>query len=556
MIWSGLARAGARTALVAVLGTATVAAWQARPPAPGGARISGTVKNAADDAPLSRARVVAQTTPASDPHVALTGADGKYVIADLPPGSYTISVTRSGYAAQTYGSARQPDGLPVPIAAGQTATTIDFALVSARAITGRILDEDGTPFAGAIVRALVSRSQAGSDTLIELAAAATDDRGEFRLHGLAPGQYYVSASDPAFERVASSRGVRRYSSTYHPGVPFADQAKPVTVSGTGPEPRVEFKLQLIPPARVAGRLVAEDGKPLLNGAIIMSPSEGEGVPMVPPDDPSVLPDGTFSFGHVVPGRYDIRARGQTTPEGSALFGVFSLEVLGADVEGIFMTLRQGALLDGTIAVDARRGTKPPQFATLRVRAPFIDGHTFGDALTGIVRPDSQFTLRGLMRGQHQLVIDGLPEPWAVKSVHYRGRDITDQEIQITGKEQMRDVRITITDVSATVSGVVTNPKETPLANAGVLVFPKAAIFWTRTSRRMRAAYTDQAGRFRISGLPPGDYLAVAAPSVDESDLGRRSRLQALQEIAVPFSLDSDDAGASITLQMFTGAGTR
>ena len=64
---------------------------------------------------------------------------------------------------------------------------------------------------------------------------------------------------------------------------------------------------------------------------------------------------------------------------------------------------------------------------------------------------------------------------------------------------------------------------------GVLVFPRSAILWTRTSRRMRAAYTDERGRFRISGLPPGEYMAVAARSVGESDLGRRSRLLELQE---------------------------
>ena len=548
-----------RTALVAMVSWATVTAWQAPAPAPATlrtAQISGTVKNAADDSPLSRARVVALSNASPDPHVALTAGDGKYVIANLPPGSYTVSVTRSGYAPQTYGSSRQPDGVPITLAAGQASATVDFALVAGRAITGRILDEDGSPFAGAIVRALAARSQAGADTLVAVVGAETDDRGEFRLHSLAPGQYYVSASDPAFESVVSARGTRRYSPTYHPGVPFADQAKPVTVNPTGPEPRVEFKLQLVPPARVAGRLVAEDGKPLLNGAIIMSPSGDEGVPMVPPGDPLILPDGNFSFGHVAPGHYQIRARGQTTPDGNALFAAFTVEVLGADLEGIALTLREGARLEGTIVTDARRGAMPPALTLLRVRAPLVDGHSFGDSLTGGVQGDGRFALRGLMRGQHQIVIDGLPEPWALKSVHYRGRDITDYEIQIAGQEQMRDLRITITDVSATVTGVVRNAKDTPIPNAAVLVFPRSPIFQTRTSRRMRAAHTDEKGRFRVSGLPPGEYLAVAGSSVDASDLGRRSRLQALQEVGVPFRLETEDAEARVTLQLFHGAGTR
>jgi hypothetical protein len=71
--------------------------------------------------------------------------------------------------------------------------------------------------------------------------------------------------------------------------------------------------------------------------------------------------------------------------------------------------------------------------------------------------------------------------------------------------------------------VVTNPNATPVAQRRRARVSERPAFWTRTSRRMRAAYTDQDGRFRVSGLPPGEYMAVAAPSVDESDLGRPSR---------------------------------
>src|SRR5262249_26889546 len=151
-----------------------------------------------------------------------------------------------------------------------------------------------------------------------VASGQTDDRGEFRLFGLGPGSYYVSAQDPAFRSVSSPRGVQHYSPTYYPGTPFADQAKTIAVA-TGDPARIEFRLHLVPPARVSGQLVTYDGKPLLSGSVIMSPLGGQGVPMVPPEDITMLPDGHFQFGHVVPGRYQIRARGQTDPAGAALF---------------------------------------------------------------------------------------------------------------------------------------------------------------------------------------------------------------------------------------------
>lgn len=547
MTWMRLARAVSGMAFAALLASGPAAANRQAPsaPVPAAAQIAGTIRNV-DGAPVGRARIVAVAGDA-EPRVALSAGDGKYALTDLPAGSYTITVTRTGFATQTYGQSRTLAGTPVAVTAAQQITNIDFALVSAGHISGRILDEDGSPFAGARVEALTSRFENGMDTLVSAGSSESDDRGEFRIHGLPPGQYYVSAADPAFRSVATAKGVLRYAPTYYPGVPFADQARRVVVPETGAAPAIEFRLKIVPPARVSGQLFSHDARELLNGAIIMAPLDGEGVPMVPPEDPSILPDGRFSFGHVVPGHYQIRARGQTDPAGAALFGVFSLEVMGTDIAGIRMTLRPGAVIEGTLAVEPRRGTKPPPLHTLRVRAPFVDGNAFGDALTGTVQPDGAFALRGVMKGSHQITVDGLQPPWVLKEVLYRGGNITDRALDVNEKEQLRGLRITISDQSSAVSGVVQNRRERPVANAGVLVFPRAPLFWMRTNRRMRVAYTDSLGRFTVPGLPAGEYLAVASMMVDESDLGRRERLQALQAIATPFRLDSDDSQATMTL---------
>jgi hypothetical protein len=555
----------ARTALTAALWSAVVAGQQTapppqlpaqppsttQPPPPGRAgsgtgQVRGVIRSASDDKPIARARVSVVSDALPEPRVTISGADGRYAIGDLPAGAYIVSATRTGYAPQTYGQGRTITGTPVAVADAQQAA-VDLTLTPGGFIVGRVLDEDGTPFAGAEVEALVSRFEAGADMLFSVSAAQTDDRGEFRLFGLAPGSYYVSAADPAFRRVSTPKGVFRYSPTYHPGTTQADQAKPVVVTGTGEPSRVEFRLSLIPPARVEGQLLTHDGRQLLSGAIIMSPLEGDGVPMVPPEEPAIFPDGRFSFAGVVPGRYQIRARGITDPFGAALFAVFSVDVRGIDVSGIKMTLRPGAILEGRLAVENTRGSKPPLPGTVRVRAPFIDGSSFGDALTGTVQPDGTFALRGIMRGSHQLVVDGLEPPWVLRSITHQGTDITDLQLDFAEREHRRDVRVTITDAASEVSGVVENPRKRPIAHAGVLIFSKTPLFWMRTNRRMRIAYTDQEGRFSVSGLPAGEYVAVTARSVDESDLGRRSRLEVLKDVGVSFRLPTDDARAALTL---------
>src|SRR6185503_13846051 len=129
------------------------------------------------------------------------------------------------------------------------------------------------------------------------------------------------------------------SATHYPGTALADQARTVNVTAAGDAPRIEFRLKLVPPARVAGQLVAAEGRPLLSGTIIMTPLEGEGVPMIPPEDLRLFPDGRFVFNGVMPGRYQIRARAQTDADSAAVFAAFSIDVIGSDVEGIRMTLR-------------------------------------------------------------------------------------------------------------------------------------------------------------------------------------------------------------------------
>jgi hypothetical protein len=186
-----------------------------------------------------------------------------------------------------------------------------------------------------------------------------------------------------------------------------------------------------------------------------------------------------------------------------------------------------------------------------VRAPSVDGSSFGDTLTGTVQSDGSFALRGVIKGGHQIVVDGLQPPWVVKEILYGGSAITDRVLDVNEQEQVRGVRITINDLCSEVAGVVQDKRNRPVANAGVLVFSSMPLHWMRTSRRMRVAYTDDRGRFSITGLPAGEYLAVASMEINEGDLGRHDRLRALQPLGTAVRLATDDALATVTLHLVT-----
>jgi hypothetical protein len=543
--------ASALAGLLACLSVVTQAAVPSQRPPVGAAtaQISGTIRNAADDKPIARARVVATSNVLEEPRATITNSDGTYALTDLPAGAYKVSATHTGFATRVYGQGRAIDGSPVAVGPGQHVGNIDLALGTGAVIAGRILDEDGAPFAGALVEALLTHVESGTTSLYSVATSQTDDRGEFRLFGLGAGEYYVSAQDPAFRAVSSPKGVLHYSPTYYPGTPLADQAKRLAVGAGADPPRIEFRIQVVAPARISGQLLTFDGRQLASGTVVMSSIEGDGVPVAQPEHITMLPDGRFTFEQVLPGHYQIRARGVTDSAAASLFAVYPIEVLGTDVDGIALTLRPGALVEGRVGVENKHGTKPPALTLLRVRAPSVDGNTFGDALTGTVQTDGSFSIRGVMNGSHQIVVEGLEPPWVLKSVMLHGADVTDLEVPLTPFEQIHDLRVTITDAGSDVSGVVQNASNLPVADIAVMVFSKVPLFWLRTNRRMRVTYTDREGRFSVPGLPAGEYLAVASESIDERDLGRRDRIQALQRYAVPFRLAADDAKATVTVHL-------
>src|SRR5258708_8572099 len=84
--------------------------------------------------------------------------------------------------------------MPVTIADAQAAANTDLRLIRGGVITGAVLEEDGEP----LVRALVSVQRyqyvQGQRQLTPAGADQTDDRGQYRVFGLPPGDYYVSVS--------------------------------------------------------------------------------------------------------------------------------------------------------------------------------------------------------------------------------------------------------------------------------------------------------------------------------------------------------------------------
>ena len=506
------------------------------------ASVTGIVRAAATQAPVARARVTLSSDKLPAPRVAITGADGRYAFDKLPPGVFTVQASASGYAARAHG--QQSTGAPATIRIGeaQQVSQIDIDLPAAGVIVGRILDEDQRPFVGASVEALAPRTENAQPTLVSMARTVTDDRGEFRLAGLLEGHYYVSAFDPAFAEAGDETGRLFYTATYYPGVVQLEEAQRVAVTpGAEPRATIVFALKIVRPARVSGLIATPDRKQLTSGAVIMTPVHGEGLSSVPSDDVTIKPDGRFTFRNVAPGRYQVMARAQTEPQGVTWFSAYRLLVEGRDIAHIDLALSPGAIVAGMVTFEGREARPPRGVAGIRVRAPFVDGSTFGDALTGDVGADGRFRIRGVMSGRHYLTVEGLAHPWVLKDVRWRGEDVTDRPLDFDARQVIEDVQVTVTDVANEVRGTVKDSRGRPVPDALVAVFPLAPQFWTRGSRRFAVLRSDASGQYSVRGLPAGEYRAFASLDVDESEIHRRELLEEFSERGQPLNLGSPQA---------------
>ncbi len=513
---------------------------RAEPPPMLTARIAGVVTAADTRGALARVRVVLTSDRLSLPRVTLTDAGGRYAFDRLPRGIYQMTFSRSGFLTRQFDAA-------IDLAERQQMDAVNVALERGRVIEGRILDEDATPLAGARVQALRPTIEQGTRTFASFATATSDDLGRFRLTGLLGGTYLVAAHDPAFERAGDDRGAITYPPTFYPGVSTADAAVAVRAELSPNEHPIEFLLRLVRPVKVSGRLISHDRKPLLNAAVIMSPQLETRLLGPSVGQADIRPDGVFTFGNVPPGHYVIRARGETERDGPSLFATFTVGVQARDVGQIEMTLTPGATVQGQLAIESRHGFSPPALRPLRVRAPMADGSAFGDTLTGTLGSSGAFRLSGLIAGSHLFMIEGLTFPWCLTEARVQGRNVADTGFDVDGSQEYRNVRLLLTDTAAGVSGVVSVPAGTMLADVLVVVFPADPLKRAVPLRFIRTGRVAANGTYRIIDLVPGEYRIAAVPGLTETDALNPAKLAPLVDASTPVALREAQI-ASVPLQ--------
>jgi hypothetical protein len=575
-----------------------------RPPTIGTASVSGRVVTDEPGAPPVRRAVVSLTGDGLRPNRgAITDDEGRFRIESLPAGRFTLTVSRSSFITSAYGASRPGrPGTPLVVRDGEAVAGLVVRLWRGAALAGVIRDETGAPLEGIPVTAVPARAASGpARSTLSNNGAVTNDLGEFRLFGLVPGTYVISATPtatspgairamPDAEVDAALASLARrtpasaiaptrtlpsappptfdYAPIFYPGTPSRGQATPVTLSPGAEQVGLDFALQRVATVTVEGAVSRTDGQPAAGAAVqlVEAVVTGPFAPATPLLFGAVTgSDGRFRIARVTTGAYHILARaggwsGSAPPpmpvatlpvaDGSpGLWAAADVSVADRDVTGLELALQPGRTLAGRVRFEGSQ--PPPDPASLHVSLvpPSVLAQPSGtpirtlqSVMSARVRGDGTFEVPGVGPGLYSLRVSapGL-DGWWLRSAIRSGRDLLDGHIDVDSSTDLDNVLITFADRRTTLSGTLQTPAGVPVTDVYVIVFAADPRHWGPASRRVQAARPASDGRFSFIGLPAGAYRLAAVVDIEQDHWQEPAFLTLAAPGSIPVTLAEGDA---------------
>lgn len=513
------------------------------PPAKTGtSRIRGRAVASDNGQAVRRASIRLSSPEIPQGRSATTDQDGRYEFRDLPAGRYTVSAMKTGYVTISFGQRRPNEpGRPLDLADRQVAEKVDFVLPRGGIITGRVLDEFGEPLANAMVQPMMLRMVNGEQRPMPSGPqATTPDTGEFRLWGLAPGDYFIAVNARAWNFGDQSDDRSGYLPTYYPGTPSVAEAQPVSIAVGQTASGVDVMLTPARTARISGTAINSKGQPIRGGSVMVMPQAPAARMIGMGGGGPIRPDGTFVINGVAPGEYTLRGNAPPSAPGSpAEVLMATVSVAGEDVTGVVLTPLQPTKITGKITLDPPSGWLQPSMVRV-MASPKEPGQAFFGPGGGppVVHDDFTFELPGspgtmLIRA---MPMQPTPTTWTLKSVRLDNQEVIDSGVEIVAGRDLAGLEIVLTNRVQIVSGLVTNAKGETAPDATVLIFSQNREQRT-TGRFAGTGRLDQNGRYTVRNLPTGDYFAVALDYVDPNRrFGDPQYLEELSQVAARFSL--------------------
>ena len=493
-----------------------------------GASIEGQVVRSTNGEAVVRAAVLLSKIggPLSDYRATVSDDKGAFAFRGMPAGRYRVYAQRDDYLNAEYGQAgASPTGEPITLKSNEALRGITVTMTPTGVITGRVSDNQGNPARDVWVYALRPRYIDGQRTLEPLQPVfKTDDLGEYRLFGLPPGSYFVSAAPPDPPRIENENYVVSHPQTPTGGyfrvirpptrTPAADAlvAGILDPSALGADvdrqtfyPRTTDAKAALPvvvrPGETVGgvnlRIIREKvvnvrGRVLNGESVLLSlvdPASGGSVVTT-----RSTAGGAFLFSKVAPGSYEIRASSQ------GMRARVPILVGSQDLDSVSVPLQTFVTIEGRLRIEGRiEGEQPASIGVELDPGP-----------RNALRSDKPTAIETLGAGEYLISLQIFQPQIYVKSLRLGATEVRNARLQID--RQPGPLEVVLAADGGKASGRVVDAARKPAPGSRVALVPEPSL---RTRFDLyRSAIANNAGEWEIQGIAPGEYKVFAWERID------------------------------------------
>ncbi|HEY6330381.1 MAG TPA: carboxypeptidase-like regulatory domain-containing protein [Blastocatellia bacterium] len=500
--------------LAAILVLSATTLWAQTPAGNGSASISGRLT--LDGKPLAGVPVVVlqNDSPTSIGGVpaakmvskGVSDDQGFYRFDGLAGAGYKVLPCNPAYVVSGSQNSPYGPGKYVSLGDGEAVGNIDFSLIRASVISGRVTLADGRPAVGAWISVNTDHGGMLYDpaTGMPRQGDRTDDNGVFRIYGLGADKYKVSASI-----FAISQGP-----VFYPGVADRNSAGVVSVA-TGEEITADIKVGGVGNDGnvTAGQFVDENGKPVANVRFVIYPTSDSGRP---------VPGSAFSYGNSnSSGEFSVRnlSAGKHAmvliPDDRSSYCTaepVTFDPGSSEAARLRVQAHVGAAISGTAVIE---GSSDPgvlsQLANLRVFASSYDETAPVPAGRSVTfSADGSFEAIGFLAGHLHLSLAQNKElnGFSLPRIERDGAPLKEGKLDIQDQERITGLRIVVGYGTGVIRGEVAGVDGAAIPG-GTPVIVSVHSTSSDSPLLQRYSITDARGHFEIDGLPDGDYTIAA-----------------------------------------------
>ena len=466
-------------------------------------------------------------------------------MSGLDPLTYMVFASFPTYVL----APRDPDSTQAPYY--RVGDSVRIQLIRGGVITGSVTTPAGEPVISVRVQASMIRDANGKPLRYgaSFRERQTDDRGIYRIYGLSPGTYVVSAGG-----AGNFSGFNPYdvdTPTFAPSS-TRDTATEVNVQPGGEASNVDIRYRGEPGHIISGNAIDPAAQTTPSGfTIFMTPiasgrSQWSNASYQSPGSSG------FSFYGVADGDYDLMAQTYFPTGEVAISDPRRVKVSGSDITGVELTVKPLGSIAGHLAFEDSKapeckGKRRPLLGETLITPWHNEKNTTKDqpqfpwSYGSPVLPDKQgdFTLRNLAPGQYRFHTRPFAKYWYLQSILLRPAVATAAKTATANRSVDAARNWTTVNSGARVSGLLITLAEGAASVKGQIklaegqkVPPKLFVYLVPAEPekaedilRYFASLVETDGNFLLNNLPPGRYWALAkAAAENESAVLSKLRL--------------------------------